>query len=115
MGTNSHSSDEDVIVPSGEPQRVTITDIPLMTAEVSALLDVMEEVMEIQRLRRLEQLRAPSWLRSNWYVVAAVTPTAAFLVYRLTSKGYGKEFIKLLLGRVGTFFKERVADPVVAM
>ena len=104
-----------MIIPSGEQQRVTITDIPLMTAEVSALLDVLEEVMEIQRFRRLEQLRSPSWLRSNWYVVAAVTPTALFMVRRLMSKGYGKEFIKLLVERVGTFFKERVVDPVVAM
>ena len=115
VGINSHSSDDDVIIPSGEQQRVTITDIPLMTAEVSALLDVLEEVMEIQRFRRLEQLRSPSWLRSNWYVVAAVTPTALFMVRRLMSKGYGKEFIKLLVERVGTFFKERVVDPVVAM
>jgi hypothetical protein len=115
VGVNSHSTDDDVIIPSGEQQRVTITDIPLMTAEVSALLDVMEEVMEIQRFRRLEQLRAPSWLRSNWYVVATVAPTTIFLVRRLMSKGYGKEFIKLLAERVGTFFKERVADPVVAM
>lgn len=114
-GMNSHSSDDDVVVSSGEQQRITITDIPLMTAEVSALLDVMEEVMEIQRFRRLEQLRAPSWLRSNWYVVAAVAPTTVFLVRRFMSKGYGKDFVKLLVERVGTFFKERVADPVVAM
>ena len=115
VGMNSHSSDDDVIIPSGEQQRVTITDISLMTAEVSALLDIMEDVMEIQRFRRLEQLRAPSWLRSNWYIVAAVTPTSLFLVRRLLAKGYGKEFIKLLVERVGTFFKERVVDPVVAM
>lgn len=115
VGMNSHSSDDDVIIPPGEQQRITITDIPLLTAEVSALLDVMEDVMEIQRFRRLEQLRAPSWLRSNWYIVAAVTPTSVFLVRRLLAKGYGQEFIKLLVERVGTFFKERVVDPVVAM
>ena len=115
FGMSSHSSDDDMIVPPGEQQRVTITDVPLMTAEVSAMLDIMEEVMEIQRFRRLEQLRAPSWLRSNWYVVAAVTPTAAFLVRRLMSKGYGKEFIKVVLERVVSFFRERVVDPIVAM
>ena len=115
FGMSSLSTDDDMIVPPGEQQRVTITDVPLMTAEVSAMLDIMEEVMEIQRFRRLEQLRAPSWLRSNWYVVAAVTPTAAFLVRRLMSKGYGKEFIKVVLERVVSFFRERVVDPIVAM
>jgi hypothetical protein len=108
-------SEDDVILSACDQQRITITDVPLMTAEVSALLDVMEEVMEIQRYRRLEQLRAPSWLRSNWYVVASLTPVVAFAARRIGSKGYGKEFIKLVVERVVSFFRERVVDPVAAM
>jgi hypothetical protein len=101
--------------PSNELPRVTITDIPLLTAEVSALLDIMENVMEIQRFRRLEHLRAPSWFRSNWYVVASAIPLATIFIRRLSTKGYGRETIKFFIERVVSFFRERVVDPVVAM
>jgi hypothetical protein len=110
----NHSSDEDG-EPSNEQSRVAITDIPLMTAEVSALLDIMEDVMEIQRFRRLEQLRAPSWFRSNWYVVASVIPLTTFFIRRLSAKGYGREIIHFFFERVVSFFRERVVDPVAAM
>jgi hypothetical protein len=112
---SNRSSDDDVHSPLNEPQKCTITDLPLMTAEVSAILDVMEEVMEIQRFRRLEQLRAPTWLRSNWYVVATVAPVLTMFLRRLSIKGYGREVIQFFVERVVSFFRERVVDPVAAM
>jgi hypothetical protein len=101
--------------PTSQQPRVTITDIPLLTAEVSALLDIMENVMEIQRFRRLEQLRAPSWLRSNWYVVASAVPLATLFIRRLSTTGYGRETVMFFFERVVSFFRERVVDPVAAM
>lgn len=102
-------------VSTNQQPRVSITDIPLMTAEVSALLDIMENVMEIQRFRRLDQLRAPSWIRSNWYVVASAVPLATLFVRRLSTKGYGRETVMFFFERVVSFFRERVVDPVAAM
>jgi hypothetical protein len=95
--------------------RVTITDLPLMVSEVSELLDIMEGMMVIQRQRRLDRLQPPSWLRSNWYIVVTVAPSLAFLMRRLSTKGYGKQAIKFVVQRVTTFFRERVVDPVAAM
>ena len=95
--------------------RVTITDLPLLVAEVEELLDIMEGMMAIQRQRRLERLRPPSWLRSNWYMVTCVAPPLALLFRRLATKGYGKEAITFVCSKITTFFRERVADPVVAM
>lgn len=109
------STRDDVTSSAPSEKRVTITDLPLMVSEVSELLDIMEGMMAIQRRRRLDRLRAPSWLRSNWYVVATVAPSLAFLVRQLITKGYGKQAIKILVHRVTTFFRERVVDPAAAM
>jgi len=95
--------------------RVTISDVPLLVAEVEELLDIMEGMMSVQRQRRLERLRPPSWLRSNWYMVASVVPPLAFLTRRLGTKGYGREVISFVVQKVTTFFRERVVDPVAAM
>ena len=103
------------ITPAGPRAPVTISDLPLLVAEVEELLDIMEGMMAIQRQRRLERLRSPSWLRSNWYLVASVVPSLAFLARRICKKGYGEEAISLIVQKVSTFFRERVVDPVAAM
>ena len=95
--------------------RITITDLPLFVAEVEELLDIMEGMMAIQKQRRLERLRPPSWFRSNWYLVASVAPSLALLFRRLATKGYGKEAITFVVQKISTFFRERMAEPVVAM
>jgi hypothetical protein len=95
--------------------QITISDLPLLVSEVEQLLDVMEEIMEIQRHRRLDRLRPPPWIRINWYIIAAAVPSVGLLVRRLKTKGYGKELIKMVLHKVSTFFQERLFDPVVAM
>lgn len=94
---------------------ITITDISLLVAEVQELLDIMEGLMEVQRQRRLDRLRSPSWFRRNWYILATVLPSLAFVLRRLGTKGYGKQVIRFTIQKVSTFFRERVTDPIVAM
>jgi hypothetical protein len=93
--------------------KITITNLPLMVAEVEELLDVMEDLMNIQRNRRLRQLQPPTWIRRNWYVLATAIPSFAFIMSRM--KGYSRDVMKFLAGKGATFFKERVQDPIVAM
>jgi hypothetical protein len=93
--------------------KITITNLPLMVAEVEELLDVMEDLMNIQRNRRLRQLQPPTWIRRNWYIVATAVPSLAFFMSRM--KGYSRDVMKFLAGKGATFFKERVQDPIVAM
>jgi len=95
--------------------RLSISDVPLLVAEVEELLDIMEGMMAIQQQRRLDRLRPPGWLQSNWYIIATVAPSLAWLIRRLSTKGYGKQAITFVLDKVSTFFRERVVDPVVAM
>jgi hypothetical protein len=102
-------------LPARNDASITITDLPLMVTEVCDLLDVMEDMMDIQRRRRLDLLRPPSWIRCNWYVVAAVAPPIAFVVGRLVTKGYGKQVVTLFAQKVTDFFRERVVNPVVSM
>lgn len=95
--------------------RVKISNLSLMVSEVCELLDVMEDMMAVQRRRRLDLFRPPSWLRCNWYVIAAVAPPLTFLGGRLITKGYGRKVISLFAERVTEFFRERVVHPVAAM
>jgi hypothetical protein len=113
---SGHYKFDDEIVPaSPDDTSVTITDLPLMVDEVCDLLDVMEGMMAIQRRRRLDLLRPPSWVRCNWYVLAAVAPPAAYLVGRLVTRGYGKKVVSLFVEKVADFFRERIVTPVVSM
>lgn len=96
---------------SGGLAHLTITDLPLMMDEVTQLLDIMEDVVAVQRCRRLERLRPPSWLRRNWYSVVTGLPLCFWLVY----KGYTTDLIRQGIRQVKIFFRERLYDPLVAM
>jgi hypothetical protein len=98
-----------------ERAQITISDLPLMVKEVSELLDVTEDIMDIQRRRRLEKLRPPGWLRRNWYVVGTVVPSASYFVYQMACKGYAQDMVKFASQKISDFFRERLRDPLVAM
>jgi hypothetical protein len=90
---------------------VTITDLPMMVGEVQELLDTMQDVMDIQRRRRLEKLRPPNWFRYNWYIIAAMFPPAVFLTRNFN--------VRMLLSRcmegIKSFYRERLQEPLMAM
>ena len=96
-------------------RRMVISDLNLMVSEVSALLDVMEDVMQIQRNRRLEKLRSPSWIRRNWYVASMVAPGVTYISYKMIKNGFGIVFLKYVANKIIDFFREHVSDPVYAM
>lgn len=88
-----------------------VTDLNMMMAEVSELLNVMEDIMMVQRQRRLLRLRPPSWLRRNWYFVATAGPMAFWLI----CKGHILSTVKFTLRHVQSFVKERLTEPFMAM
>jgi hypothetical protein len=96
-------------------QRMTISDLPLMVSEVSDLLSVMENVMNIQRARRLEKLKPPRWLRRNWYMSAVAAPAVAYLCFKMRANGYGWEVVKNVAQKIMSFFREHVTEPLSAM
>mmetsp|Transcript_20932 Transcript_20932/g.45461 ORF Transcript_20932/g.45461 Transcript_20932/m.45461 type:complete len:1050 (-) Transcript_20932:302-3451(-) len=95
---------------STKPQ-VMITDVPLMTEEVEELLYVMEQIMEIQRQRRLDRFRAPSWLRRNWYIIATSAPLAIWLI----RNGRLRYLVNSMVRSVKFFFEERIQGPMLAI
>lgn len=95
-------------------QGLVVTNLDLMVEEVSELLNTMEDIMDLQRRRRLEVMRPPSWLRRNWYMVVGIVPPTAYVVYRLLRQG-AKDMFKLAIQKISIFFNERVREPVVAM
>jgi hypothetical protein len=90
---------------------LVVTNLPLLVQEVSDLLTVMEEILALQRKRRLDQLRPPPWLRRNWYLVTALAPPISYVVIKITSG----ETIDLVVQKIRTFFRDHLKEPLVAM
>jgi hypothetical protein len=95
--------------------QLAISDLPLMLDEVSELLDVMEDIMVIQRHRRLEKMRPSGWIRRHWYLAATIVPSATYLVGQVARQGFAKDVINSLTQKVSVFFRERLVDPISAM
>lgn len=110
---NTSSIDEEEAVKSTTEvaSSLRVTDLNLMMSEVSGLVNVMEDIMMLQRQRRLERMRAPGWMRRNWYLVATIGPATGWLVY----KGFTSTFLSTILFHVRNFVKERLTDPFMAM
>jgi hypothetical protein len=96
---------------SNSSSQLAITNLPLMMEEVSELLNIMEEVVLVQRRRRLERLRPPAWWRRNWLTLVAGVPLGAWLLY----KGYTTHLIRHGIRHVRSFFRERLREPLLAM
>jgi hypothetical protein len=95
---------------------VGISNLPLMMTEVSSLLDVMEDIMDIQRARRLEKLKPPPWWRQHWFLVVLGPPSLAYLLYNnLTGKGQTWQLVKSGAVKMGAFAREHVVLPCVAL
>ena len=116
--TSNKSSDEDAVEADPEQQgsqRMTISDLHLMASEVSALLNVMEDIVTIQRARRLNKLKPPHILRRNWYVSALGIPALAYFCFKMEAHGYGWDFVTYAAQKLLVFFREHVSDPLSAM
>jgi hypothetical protein len=111
----AESSDEINLPTNGEnnnnSSQLAITDLPLMMEEVSELLNIMEEVVLVQRHRRLERLRPPAWWRRNWLTLVTGVPLGVWLLY----KGYTTHLIRRGIRHVKSFFRERLREPLIAM
>lgn len=97
------------------PARVAISNLPVLVNEVEELLDIMEGIMTMQRNRRLNVFRPPGWLRRNWYILSLSVPSVAFLLQKINSRSHWKHVTGLFLQKAGTFVRERLVDPLVAM
>ena len=98
-----------------EPTQISISDLPLLVDEVSGLLDCMEDVMAIQRSRRLDRLKPPSWLRQNWYMIALAVPSLSYFWRRMVSDGYGGAMLKYLSRQIMKVVREHVIEPCTEM
>ncbi len=112
--TASDQSSESHIKHASSAQ-LTISNLPLLVAEVEGLLDIMENVMDVQRRRRLEVLKPPRWMRRNWYLLATSIPAASSLALWMIRNGNGKRLFQSLARSVTSFIRERLRDPVIAM
>ena len=110
--TTTSSLDEDDARNEDEAQLILkVSDLNLMLMEVSELLNVMEDIMLMQRQRRLERMQAPGWLRRNWYVVSTIGPLALWLAY----KGHTKSIVSNAFAHIRQLIKDRLTDPFMAM
>mmetsp|Transcript_34933 Transcript_34933/g.39227 ORF Transcript_34933/g.39227 Transcript_34933/m.39227 type:complete len:120 (+) Transcript_34933:267-626(+) len=87
-----------------------------MMNEVSTLLDIMEDIIDSQRARRLEKLKPPSWYQQNWYLIAIACPSIAYLSYMYYKKSPTLfELGKYTTGIIFEFTKEHVIKPCFAL
>lgn len=96
-------------------KKVVISNLPLLAAEVSELLNSMEEIMEVQRERRLNKLKPPQWARRNWYITTMTVPAVGYFLIKVFRDGYGRMLAKFIVEQVGSFVKEHVTDPLASM
>lgn len=90
---------------------LVVTDLPLLIEEVSDLLNVMEDILALQRRRRLAKFRPPPWLRRNWYVVTTLAPPISYILYKITRR----ETISLVVQKIRDFFRDHLREPLVAI
>lgn len=91
---------------------VIISDLNLMSAEVSTLLQSVEAYLEQQRVRRLDKLRPPSHLRRNWYLIAVGVPVGAYVLYKLTKEHGGFFLLKTCFSKIGNIYRDHVSEPI---
>ena len=94
---------------------ITIIDLPLMAAEVSTLLSIMEDQIQIQRYQQLMKLKPPSRLRSKWMVWVPCLPIVAYCAWDFCRGNRGMDLIKHILFKVSTFWLEHVSEPLKYM
>lgn len=95
---------------------VGISNLPLMMSEISSLLDVMEDIMDIQRARRLEKLKPPPWWRQHWFLVILGPPSMAYLLYNnLVGQGQTWKLCQWAAKKLMDFAREHVVLPCYAL
>jgi ATP synthase regulation protein NCA2 len=76
---------------------------------------VMEDIMSIQRARRLEKLKPPPWWRQNWFLTTVCAPLACYVCYNISSRGNGLAVVQFMFTKVADFFQEHVVRPCLAI
>jgi len=120
-GTTSEVSIEEV-KQAVHPQRdieaqqlagdVAISNLSLMAAEVTEILNSMEEYMMLQSKRRLDKLRPPPRIIRNWYVAAIGIPIAGYVAYNLTKGNLGARLAHEVYQKIVSFCAEHVSEPL---
>jgi len=100
---------------TNEEETLVISNLPLMAAEVSELLNSIEDIMTTQRNRRMKRLSPPSMFRRRWYLTAVAAPLGTYFIHHLVSKGYATELVGFIVEKVTKFFQEHVSVPFMAM
>lgn len=91
---------------------VVISDLSLMAAEVTEILNSMEMYMMLQRKRRLDKLKPPSRIVRNWYVAAIGIPIAGYVAYNLTKGNLGARLASEVYQKIVSFCAEHVSEPL---
>lgn len=96
-------------------ENVVISNLPLMAAEVTELLNSIEDIMSSQRNRRMKKLRPPSMFRRRWYLTAFGVPIGTYVIHHLVTNGYASKLINTTKLQLYKFFQEHVVQPFMAM
>jgi len=94
---------------------VIISDLSLMAAEVTEILNSMEKYMHLQRTRRLDKLKPPPRFIRNWYVAAVGIPVAGYVTYNLMKGNAGARLATEVYQKIVSFCAEHVSEPLQSM
>jgi ATP synthase regulation protein NCA2. len=98
--------------PPQSHEKILISNLGLMAAEVTEILNSMENYMYLQRKRRLEKLRPPSRIHRNWYVAAIGIPALAYIGLNLIRGNKGTRLAREAYLKILSFCSEHISEPL---
>mmetsp|Transcript_6149 Transcript_6149/g.11655 ORF Transcript_6149/g.11655 Transcript_6149/m.11655 type:complete len:1002 (+) Transcript_6149:305-3310(+) len=93
-------------------EKILISNLSLMVAEVTEILNSMESYMNIQRKRRLDKLKPPSRIHRNWYVGALGIPALAYIAFNLAKGNKGTRLAREAYLKILSFCSEHISEPL---
>ena len=97
-----------------QPLEVNIHDLQTLSTEVARLLDSMA-VMHNQQMCKLGQLRPPTRLARNWYVIVLGLPLASYTLYKIVKEQMNSKLLPEIINQVVAFCEEHFFDPMRSM
>jgi hypothetical protein len=118
MSETSLEQDKDLLTNTYIPEqsrseeKILISNLSLMAAEVTEILNSMENYMHLQRKRRLDKLKPPSQIHRNWYVAAMGIPALAYIAFNLARGNKGTRLAREAYLKILSFCSEHISEPL---
>ena len=92
----------------------SIQIVESFATEVVTLLDILAEMYN-DRKEQLRNLRPPTRLSRNWYVIVLGLPLASYTIYTVIKEQMNSKLLPEIFNKVVLFCEEHIFDPMRSM